>query len=347
MHRRDFLLSAAALALPRWPAPSVPRAWTWVHGGDGSLGEWRARFRRIARAGIGGALVGGGDTSVVSGAAHAEGLRFHRWIWALNRTGDAWVKEHHPEWFSVSREGKSSLTHPPYVGYYQWLCPSRPEVRAYLRGVVSEVAADPQVDGVHLDYIRHPDVILPRALWPKYNLVQDREYPPFDFCYCEVCRRGFWRETGRDPLELPDPTADAAWREFRWRSVRRVVESLADAVHAHGKPISAAVFPTPTIARALVRQAWETWPLDLVFPMIYQGFYEEPVSWVGAAAREGVARLAGARPLVAGLYLPDLPPDALGEAVRAALAAGSAGVSVFEMAGLTDEHLRALRRALG
>jgi hypothetical protein len=346
MHRRNFLLSAAALALPRWPTVPPPRAWTWVHGGNGPLDEWRARFRRIARAGIGGVLVGGGDTTVMSAAARAEGLQFHRWTWALNRTGDAWVKEHHPEWFSVSRAGKSSLTDPPYVGYYQWLCPSRPEVLAYLRGVVAELAADPQVDGVHLDYVRHPDVILPRALWPKYNLVQDREYPPFDFCYCEVCRAQFWRETGRDPLDRPDPTADTAWREFRWRSVTRVVESLAGAVHAAGKPISAAVFPTPTVARALVRQAWETWPLDLVFPMIYHGFYEEPVSWVGTAAREGVRTLAGARPLVAGLYVPDLPPDALDEAIRLALAAGAAGISLFDMGGLTDDHLRVLRRAL-
>jgi uncharacterized lipoprotein YddW (UPF0748 family) len=317
-----------------------------VHGGDGTAAEWRARFRRIARAGIGGVLVGGGNTGLLSGAARAEGLQFHRWTWALNRTGDAWVKEHHPEWFSVSRAAKSSLTDPPYVGYYQWLCPSRPEVRAYLRQVVSEVAADPDVDGVHLDYIRHPDVILPRALWPKYNLVQDREYPPFDFCYCEVCRAAFWRESGTDPRDLADPALNLAWRQFRWRSVTGVVEALAGAVHGHGKPMTAAVFPTPTIARALVRQAWETWPLDVVFPMIYHGFYQEPVSWIGAAAREGVTALAGARPLVAGLYLPDLSPSHLGQAVRLALTAGAAGVSLFDMEGLSDDHLRALRNAL-
>ncbi|HEX9166745.1 MAG TPA: hypothetical protein VF862_12605 [Gemmatimonadales bacterium] len=347
MHRRDFLVSAAAVALPRFPEASVPRAWTWVHGGEGTPAEWRSRFRRIAKAGVGGVLVGGGDTALLSDAARAEGLQFHRWSWALNRTGDAWVKEHHPEWFSVSREGKSSLTHPPYVGYYQWLCPSRPEVRGYLRGVMADLAGDPRIDGVHLDYIRHPDVILPRALWPKYNLVQDREYPPFDFCYCEVCRASFWRETGTDPRDLSDPAISVAWREYRWRSVTRVVETVAEAVHARGKPISAAVFPTPTIARALVRQAWETWPVDVVFPMIYHGFYLQPVSWVGEAAREGVTRLAGRRPLVAGLYLPDLNPADLGQAVGLALGAGAAGVSVFEMGGLSDAHLRSLRPALG
>jgi hypothetical protein len=49
---------------------------------------------------------------------------------------------------------------------------------------------------------------------------------------------------------------------------------------------------------------------------------------------------------VAGLYVPDLPPDALDEAIRLALAAGAAGISLFDMGGLTDDHLRVLRRAL-
>ena len=40
------------------------------------------------------------------------------------------------------------------------------------------------VDGVHLDYVRHCDVILPRGLWERYDLVQDIEHPEFDFCYC-------------------------------------------------------------------------------------------------------------------------------------------------------------------
>jgi uncharacterized lipoprotein YddW (UPF0748 family) len=356
MKRRTFLElsggTAALAVLPKmgpagWRKPAPFRAWTWVHGGgETGAAEWRARFGRVRAAGISGVLVSGGDLELVSGAARAEGLEFHRWIWTLNRSGDAWVKENHPEWFSVSREGKSSLTHPPYVPYYQWLCPTRPAVRDYLRGVVDELAAHPSVDGVHLDYIRHPDVILPIGLWSRYNLVQDREYPEFDFCYCEACREAFRAQSGADPLDLPDPTADQAWREFRWASVTGVVDTLSTAVRARGKQITAAVFPTPTIARRLVRQAWEQWPLDAVFPMIYHGFYQEPLEWVGSATREGVQALRLAEPLHSGLYLPDLEPDALGRAIRLVREAGASGVSLFEMAGLSDPHLAALRSAL-
>jgi uncharacterized lipoprotein YddW (UPF0748 family) len=319
-----------------------------VHGGrDHSLAEWRAQFARVREAGIEALLVGGGETALLSEAARVEGLEFHRWTWILNRSGDEWAKQNHPEWFTLSRNGDSTLELPPYVGYYQWLCPTREPVREYLRSVVEEVATDSDVDGVHLDYIRHSDVILPVGLWEKYDLVQDREHPEFDFCYCEVCRETFARQTGKDPLELPDPPADMEWRKFRWDSVTGLVRGLADVVHAHGKPITAAVFPTPTLARRLVRQAWDQWPLDAFFPMLYHEFYEEGVPWIGAAAHEGVDSLQPGVPLYAGLYLPSLLPDQLAEAVAVALAAGAAGISLFEVSGLTDEHLARLKEALG
>jgi len=308
--------------------------------------EWRRRFARVRRAGVRGVLVSGGDTGVLSDAARAEGLEFHRWIWTLNRNGDAWARETHPEWFTVSRDGDSSLEKPPYVDYYRWVCPTREPVREYLRGVVDELAADDRIDGVHLDYVRHCDVILPVGLWSKYDLVQDREYPEFDFCYCEVCRAAFRDQTGRDPMELPGPPSDEAWRRFRWDSVTGCVEVLAAAARARGKPITAAVFPTPALARKLVRQAWDEWPVDAVFPMLYHRFYEEDIPWIGRCVEEG---RAAARPgtLYAGLYLPDLDPAGLARAVAVARNAGAGGVSMFEMGGLSDEHLAALVEALG
>lgn len=332
-----------SLVPPPASSPALPINWAWVHGSaEGGADRWNQRFSRLAQAGIGGVLVSGGDTDLLSAAAHRAGLAFHRWIWVLNRPGDTWAKENHPEWFSVSRAGRSSLTRPPYVGYYQWVCPTREPVREYLSGVVDEVAAHPGVDGVHLDYIRHPDVILPVGLWAKYGLVQDRELPEFDFCYCEICRETFRREAGADPLDLPDPPADERWRRFRWDAVTGVVGRLAAVSRGRGKPISAAVFPTPSLARTLVRQAWDAWPLDAVFPMLYHGFYEEGLAWVGRSVAEGVSALPAKRPLYAGLYLPDLEPDQLARAIELAKANGAAGVACFESGGLTDRHLAAL-----
>ena len=231
MRRRDFLRTAGGAAtlgaLPGCVAdtgrapPADPPApftlWTWVHGNrDYDAAEWGRRFGRLREAGFGAVLVGGGDIGLVSGAAHAEGLEYHRWFWTMNRNGDEWVQSNHPEWFTVSRNLESSLDQPPYVGYYKWVCPSRGPVRDYLGQRVGELAANPAVDGVHLDYVRHCDVILPRGLWDTYGLVQDTEHPEFDFCYCDVCREEFAALDGRDPLEIPDPPADEAWRRFRW-----------------------------------------------------------------------------------------------------------------------------------
>jgi hypothetical protein len=359
MRRRDFIRTASgAVVLGAIPGctPSDDgsddtdssdfTAWSWVHGDrDYDSAEWRRRFARLKEAGLTSVLVGGGDIDLVSDAAHAEGLEYHRWFWTMNRNGDAWAQENHPEWFTVSRNLESSLDVPPYVGYYRWVCPSREPVREYLRGLVDEVAQNPAVDGVHLDYVRHCDVILPRGLWDTYDLVQDVEHPEFDYCYCDVCREQFMALTGKDPVELEDATLDEEWRRFRWDSVTGAVRQLADAVHAHGKPITAAVFPTPDIARTLVRQSWDEWPLDRYFPMLYNGFYLEDIPWIGDGVRKGVAAL-GDTPLNAGLYLPDLTPTELGEAVAVAREAGASGVSVFEMEGLTDEHLAAVRSAL-
>ncbi|RMH17965.1 MAG: Tat pathway signal protein, partial [Gemmatimonadetes bacterium] len=321
MRRRRFIetlgrgalgagLLSAGLA-PGCERPVRGRAfdvWTWVHGDrDRDARAWRRYFARLRGAGVAAVLVSGGDTDLLSDAARAEGLAFHRWLWILNRNGDAWAQEHHPEWFTVNRLGRSSLTDPPYVGYYRWVCPTRDPVRAYIGEQIQRVAEDPAVDGVHLDYIRHCDVILPRGLWEKYGLVQDHEMPEFDYCYCDVCRPAFAAEYGTDPLELEDPPSVEAWVRFRWDSVTRLVRELAERAHAEHKPITAAVFPTPSLARALVRQAWDEWPLDGFFPMLYHGFYLEGLPWIGASVREGRAALAGSgRKLRAGLYLPDL-----------------------------------------
>lgn len=237
-------------------------------------------------AGVNSVVYGGPDTEVCALAA-AAGLDVHAWWWVLCRRDDVLMNDH-PDWYAVSREGNSTHDTPPYVEYYRFLCPTRPEVRRYLRERMEETLALDGLAGVCLDYVRYPDVILPRALWEKYGLVQNEELPPFDFCYCGVCREAFRAQEGVDPLDLPDPTADAAWRRFRWDSVTRLVNELADVAHAQGKMISASVFPSPTIARRLVRQDWPAWNLDAVLPMVYHSFYDEPVAWIEATVAEGV-----------------------------------------------------------
>ena len=352
LDRRDFLeLLAATLVGARF-GPGLQsrddfRAWVWFHASrPNDSAYWRRRMMKLRDAGITGVLVEGSNTGtkVIADAAHQAGIEFHRWIFTNYRFFDTRAKREHPEWFSVSRNGDSSLTKPPYVPQYNWFCPTREPVRQYLRDIVDGIARRPEVDGVHLDYIRFIDVILPRGLWSRYNIVQDREYAQYDFCYCNVCIDKFRRQSGIDPRTLKDPSENVAWREFRWNAITEMVTSLGQAARAHNKKITAAVFATPTLARQFVRQAWDTWPVDAVFPMLYHNFYEEDVDWIGRGAREGVVALEGRIPLYAGLFLPRLDPVQLARAIERSREAGAQGVALFSLNSLSAARLNVLAR---
>ena len=362
MDRRQFLaalgagaaaLRAQAFALPgeesAAQAPAVTKNWTWLRGDSVGRGfspdTWRRSLARMKSFGIDAVLVGGTPEFYRRAVpvAAAEGLELHAWMFTLMRGEHVAL---HPEWYAVSRRGVSTAVKPPYVDYYKFMCPSRDEVRQAVLSTVRDLAQVDGLWGIHLDYIRYPDVILPIALWPKYNLVQDREYPEFDFCYCAVCRERFQKQSGVDPLALPEPAANEAWLQYRYDTITRVVREVASAAHAANKRVTAAVFPTPAIARRLVRQDWAKWDLDAVLPMVYNGFYKEDVAWIERATREGVEALHARMPLYTGLYVPDLRPADLARAAERAFAGGAQGISVFEGNTLTPEHWDALAPVL-
>lgn len=184
----------------------------------------------------------------------------------------------------------------------------------------------------------YSDVILPIGLWDKYDLVMDREYPEFDFCYCDVCIQKFKEQTGLDLSGLEDPSQNKEWRQYRHDSITQLVNRLAEVAHQKGKLLTAAVFPTPTIAKKLVRQDWVNWRLDMVYPMVYHSFYEKDVAWIKEAVHEGIEALNGKAPLFSGLYIPSLEPDELAEAIDKSFAGGAAGICLFGYEGMNEDH---------
>lgn len=313
--------------------------WVWMSMQSLSYKKWINKFSSLKACGIHGILIQGDHDFYrnITPLAKQSGLEVHAWIVALNNR-DPDILKNHPDWYTVSREGKSTHNHQPYVDYYSWLCPNRNEVQEYLSVWVNKIAGIKKLDGVYLDYIRYSDVILPRGLWSKYNLVQDREYPEFDFCYCEICRNLFREQEGVDPLDLEDPSVHNAWRQFRMDSVTNLVNMLADMVHAHSVKLSAAVFPTPDIAKKLVRQDWTNWNLDTIHPMIYHNFYEKEIEWIEEATKECVDALNGKYPIYSGLYIPEIPINRLRDAIRAAFMGGANGVTLFNENSMSKEH---------
>ena len=269
--------------------------------------------------------------------AREAGLEVHAWMHTMT-CNIASVHEAHPDWFNVNGKGESSWEAPAYVDYYRFLCPSRPEVHEFLARRVRELAGYEELTGIHLDYIRHPDVILASGLQPGYGIVQDREYPEYDYCYCDVCRNGFAAQSGLDPLEMDDPSASQAWRQYRCDLVTRIVnEHLVPIGRAAGKLMSAAVFPN----WEHVRQQWPVWDLDAVLPMLYHSFYEEDLAWVGEQVRKGVDSLAQKIPLYSGLFVPAIDPEDLAAAVAVSMENGAAGVCLFANNAMEEGHWKA------
>jgi uncharacterized lipoprotein YddW (UPF0748 family) len=276
--------------------------------------------------------------------AKKEGLKVHAWIMAMNRPGDK-VALQHPEWYAVSKEGKSCYDTRPYVDYYQWLCPTRKESRGHVLHLVEELAKVDGIESVHLDYIRFPDIFLPIGLLPKYNLVQDTELPEYDFCYCDVCIAEFEKIHHKNPLKSHNTAIDMEWKQFRLNAIKKVVDDAYEIVHKHGKKLTAAVFPYPEMADHMVRQRWDKWNIDKVYPMIYHGFYNEEIDWIGFATAQGVKDLKGMNTeLSTGIYIPPFKSGAeLKEAIFYARNNGAVGVTFFDGPALSEEYLRTIK----
>jgi uncharacterized lipoprotein YddW (UPF0748 family) len=305
------------------------RHWVWINPNQkDKVADLQILYAAYYDAGIRGIFFEA-DSEMHFRAAKDNKMEAHRWIWTMNR-GEKSLLEAHPEWYAVNKQGDSCAAKPPYVNYYRWLCPSREEVYQYLEGEVKSLLSKDYVDGIHLDYVRYCDVILPVNLWDNYGISQNAELPSYDYCYCKVCRDAYMQQKGIDPLLIEHPDQSPSWRKFRYDSITKIVNRLSAVVHEYKKTISAAVFPTPEIAKRIVRQDWTNWELDAICPMIYHGFYKEDVNWIGDAVAEGVKGIDGKFPLYAGLYLPDFKHrDEIQKAVDLARQNGAAGVSIF------------------
>ncbi len=310
--------------------------------------EYTQEFQKYKSAGIDEVLINTGtDPKLLKRLvpiAKQNGLKVHAWIMAMNRPGDA-VALQHPDWYAVSKEGKSCFDTRPYVDYYQWLCPTRKESRNHILGLVEELAKVDGIESVHLDYIRFSDIFLPIGLLPKYNLVQEVELPQFDFCYCDVCIKEFEKIHHKNPKNSPNTSIDMEWKNFRLNAIKAVVDDAYKIVHKYNKNLTAAVFPYPEMADHMVRQRWDKWDIDEVYPMIYHGFYNEEVDWVGYATKQGVTDLKGKQTKVnTGVYLPAFQTgEELKAAILLAKENGAKGVTFFDGPALTADQLKTIK----
>lgn len=215
--------------------------------------------------------------------AHARGLRVHAWVnvVSLSQNLDApIVAALGRESVLVDRRGRSLLDYPdfevpePDRGWYRmgtpglYLDPAAPGVRERLVATFGELIANyPALDGLHLDYIRHPDV-LPFSPGSRFGV-------GLDFGYGAGSRRRFEQETGLTAPSANNMVHLARWDAWRREQVSELVRAIAlDArTRKPGIEISAAVIPYVDRAYLSLAQDWTRWLeedlIDFAIPMIY------------------------------------------------------------------------------
>ena len=340
------------------------KVYGWLGGpGDATDTELKEQFSDLKDRGIDGLMYNGGQDPAtyqrVGKIVKEVGMEFHAWIPTMVQPLKPGLDS---AWYGVNGKGESALIKPAYVDYYKFLCPNYEGVFNYLSEMYIEVAKVEEIDGVHLDYIRFPDVILARGLWDKYGLVMDREYPEYDYCYCEKCVSDFKSQSGIDITIVEDPSQNQQWKQFRYDLITKMVNRIVEQVKPTGKVTTAAVFPGPnSIAKKIVRQEWNKWNLDAFYPMNYNDFYLEGPEWVGEVTKEGVEALNDRVPLYSGLFIcpdpakkkqePDpenhgLLPEEIETAIRVSMENGATGICLFTPGRMTDAHWEVFDKAI-
>ncbi len=215
--------------------------------------------------------------------AHAAGLRVHAWVNVLSLATNARapiVERLGRRAVAVDQRGRSLLDYPdfevpdPERRYYRmgtpgvWLDPAAPGVREHLVATFAElVRRYPDLDGLHLDYIRYPDV-LPFVPGTRFGV-------GLSFGFGEPSRARFLRETGRvAPFRERLENANR-WDAWRRQQVTELVAAIAQASRAArpGLRVSAAVIADRERAYLVDFQHWLGWLdrglLDFAVPMLY------------------------------------------------------------------------------
>ncbi len=326
----------------RQAKPVVPEFWVWSQAyHNWSSNKWQTTLQKLANAGIKGLLLHGDTADIhrVAVMATCFGIQTHIWFITMNNPKAP------AQWLSVNEQGKSLAQQKAYVKYYKFMCPALPAVRQYLLGKMKELESVKGISGIHFDYIRYVDVILPKKLQPKYHLKQKDIMPQFDYGYHPYMRKLYKEKYGIDPLNLPDPLHNKSWLDFRLKVLDTTVVQLRNQIEKAGLATSAAVFPTPDMARRMVRQDWDSWHLNYYFPMAYNNFYGKKYAWLKRVSRIDKKAVGRNSKIFTGLFLPALKKgNRLTKAMKAAIKGGADGIAFFDLRALNHHLLQQIYR---
>jgi len=205
--------------------------------------------------------------------AHARGMRVHAWFNCLSLAANRdppILRTLGPDAILVDNRGRSLLDYPdgnvppPERAYFEletpglWLDPAVPGVVEELAATVDDlVRAAPELDGLHLDYIRYP-FALPMTPGSRFPL-------GLDYGYGEIARAQFAAANGAF-------SRGDAWDGFRRERVRELVAALRARIPKAWQ-LSAAAMSFADRAYLTAFQDWRGWLdeglLDFAVAMAY------------------------------------------------------------------------------
>src|SRR6185503_20257705 len=220
----------------------------------------------------------------------------------------------HPEWVAMLADGRRMSALTPRAlerlgveGVF--LVPSHPRVREWVASIAAEIASRYPVDGIHLDYIRCPDV--------------ETGYDP-------NTRARFALEHGIDPARIALAPGSVRWkltqqlRAFQRTQVTAVVRGVRDSLLTRRPdlPLSAAVVADTGRAEGLTAQSWRGWLRDgllgRAYPMCYSPDVQRVMSQLLLFRRE-----LGADPrVVPGIAVYNTTPATAAAKIKGARALG-------------------------
>ncbi|NNJ70176.1 MAG: family 10 glycosylhydrolase [Kiritimatiellales bacterium] len=238
----------------------------------------------------------------------------------------------HPDWFMVDSTGAKML---PTSGWYAFVNPVLPEVRAHLRGIVKELCRY-DVAGIHLDYIRYPY---------DYHLVAGQRYP--DAPKEELMRHA---DFSYDPASQAALLERYGWKitkkeitQFRCESVTRLVRDISYVMQLE-KPgrcvLSAAVLGNPVDGRNHAYQDSGAWARTGLVDWIVQMNYgtKSFTRYLGL-----IRKAAGRRGFGAGVVVGvncENDAEIILRQIDAVRHSGARGVALFSYTYLFDDEHR-------
>ncbi|MDD9975871.1 MAG: family 10 glycosylhydrolase [Candidatus Poribacteria bacterium] len=310
----------------------------WNHSGLGAYpGDWDRSAKELAAAGVNMILPNmawagvahypskvlpqsktftqyGDQLAQCIAAARKHNLEVHVWkiTWNLEGAPEEFIKK-----MRESGRTQVSATGKPI----NWLCPSHPENVLLELESMLEIAANYDVDGIHLDYIR---------------------YPGSHACYCQECRKRFVLATRLRIDEWPAAVLPKTgiysdkYVEWRTQQITRLVRLL----HKRGREanpnlkISTAVFGGYPACVTSIGQDWIAWAkagyVDFVCPMNYTedtNYFTELLTNQLTLMPKEVAVYPGIGATASNSLL---TPDAVVEQIYLSRSLGASGWTIFD-----------------